>query len=186
MTIDLSNDVPMEFDRGDPSRRCAAHNRAGERCRRWAIVGGAVCATHGGRAPQVKRKARQRLEEAADRLAGELLKMATDPTVSESVRLSAIKDALDRGGVSAKTAVEVEVGPPKPWEQIMDGLAGIEGGSREEFRRSLGSANDQADVKTSPGIHLGIAVSTQTEAVGDLSEAVPSISNKRAIRRHSM
>jgi hypothetical protein len=62
--------------------------------------------------------------------------MATDPGVSESVRLSAIKDALDRGGVSAKSAVEVEVGPPKPWEQIMEGLTGVEGGSRAEFRRS--------------------------------------------------
>jgi hypothetical protein len=39
-------------------------------------------------------------------------------------------------GVSAKSAVEVEVGPRKPWEQIMDGLAVIESGSRAEFRRS--------------------------------------------------
>lgn len=62
--------------------------------------------------------------------------MATDPDVSESGRLSAIKDAVDRGGLSAKSAVEVEVGPPKPWEQIMEGLAHIEGGSRAEFRRS--------------------------------------------------
>jgi hypothetical protein len=61
--------------------------------------------------------------------------MATDPNVSESVRLSAIKDALDRAGVSAKTAVEVEVGPPKPYEQILDGLAVIESGSREAYRR---------------------------------------------------
>lgn len=131
----------MEFDRGNPARRCSAHNRAGDRCRKWAILGGTTCGTHGGRAPQVKRKARQRLEEAADRLARELLNMATDPDVAESVRLSAIKDALDRGGVSAKSAVEVEVGPLKPWEQIMDGLAmdrltKVVGGSREEFRRS--------------------------------------------------
>lgn len=62
--------------------------------------------------------------------------MATDPAVSESVRLSAIKDALDRGGVSAKSAVEVEVGPPKPWEQIMGGLTEIVAGSRDDFRRT--------------------------------------------------
>ena len=85
---------------------------------------------------EVKRKARERLEAASDRLARELLKMATDPNVSESVRLSATKDALDRGGVSAKTAVEVEVGPPKPYEQILDSLAVVESGSRAEFRRS--------------------------------------------------
>ena len=84
----------------------------------------------------MRRKAQERLEEASDRLARELLKMATDPGVSESVRLSAIKDALDRGGVSAKSAVEVEVEEPKPWEQIMSGMTQVVGGSRAEFRRS--------------------------------------------------
>jgi hypothetical protein len=107
-----------------------------------------VCDFHGAKAPQVKRKARERLEEASDTLARELLRMATDPKVSESVRLSAIKDALDRGGISAKTAVEVEVGPPKPYEQILDGLDVIESGSRAEFRRSRGIAgNEQPPVE---------------------------------------
>jgi hypothetical protein len=101
-----------------------------------------VCDFHGAKAPQVKRKARERLEEAADRLARELLRMATDPAVPESVRLSAIKDALDRGGVSAKTAVEVEVGLPKPWELIMDGVTEVVAGSRDEFRRSHGTSGE--------------------------------------------
>jgi len=101
-----------------------------------------VCDFHGAKAPQVKRKARERLEEATDRLARESLSMATDPNVSESVRLSAIKDALDRGGVSAKSAVEVEVGPRKPYEQIFDGLARIESGSRADFRRSQKLSDD--------------------------------------------
>lgn len=99
---------------------------------------------------EVKRKARERLEAASDRLARELLKMATDPNVSESVRLSATKDALDRGGVSAKTAVEVEVGPPKPYEQILDSLAVVESGSRAEFRRSRGiTGNEDPPVERS-------------------------------------
>jgi hypothetical protein len=84
----------------------------------------------------VKRKARQRLEEAADRLACQLLRMATDDDVADSVKLAAIRDALDRAGLSAKTAVEIEVGPPKPYEQILDGITVLEGGSREVFRRS--------------------------------------------------
>ena len=46
------------------------------------------------------------------------------------------RDALDRGGVSAKSSVAVEVGPPKPYEQILEGLDSVEAGSREDFRRS--------------------------------------------------
>lgn len=135
---DLSKSEPIDrWGRSaHPERRCTAHKKNGDRCANPARLGTNVCDFHGAKAPQVKRKARERLEEASDRLARELLKMATDPNVSESVRLSAIKDALDRGGVSAKTAVEVEVGPPKPYEQIMGGLSEVVGGSRAEFRRS--------------------------------------------------
>jgi hypothetical protein len=87
----------------------------------------------------VKRKARQRIEEAADRMACELLKMATDDHVADSVKLAAIRDALDRAGLAAKAAVEVEVGPPKPYQAILEH---IEAGSRAEYRRSQGIPDD--------------------------------------------
>jgi hypothetical protein len=87
----------------------------------------------------VKRKARQRIEEAADRMARELLKMAIDDNVADSVKLAAIRDALDRAGLGAKTAVEVEVGPPKPYQVILET---IEAGSRAEYRRSIGRPDD--------------------------------------------
>ena len=93
----------------------------------------------------MKAKARQRIEEAADRMACELLKMATDDNVADSVKLAAIRDALDRAGLAAKTAVEVEVGPPKPYEAILET---IEAGSRAEYRRSVGR-HDDSDIEDS-------------------------------------
>lgn len=49
------------------SRRCTATaNRTGERCKNAAIKGSNVCRVHGGSAPQVKKKAQERLDEMAD------------------------------------------------------------------------------------------------------------------------
>ena len=100
-----------------PERRCTAHKRNGDRCKNAAIRGGAVCGYHGGNAPAVKAKARLRLEMASDRLARQLLNMTTDPNVADPVKLAAIKDALDRSVLAAKTAVSVEVGV-KPFEMV--------------------------------------------------------------------
>jgi hypothetical protein len=107
-----------------------------------------VCDFHGAKAPQVKRKARQRIEEAADWMARELLKMATDDHVADSVKLAAIRDALDRAGLAARTAVSVEVGPPKPYEVVFDS---IEAGSRAEYRRSIGRPDD-SDAEYRPSL----------------------------------
>lgn len=50
------------------------------------------------------------------------------------------RDALSRAGVTEKQAIEVEVGPSKPYEAILDRLAS--GGSRAEWRRSQGIPDD--------------------------------------------
>ena len=71
--------------------------------------------------------------------------MATDDSVADSVKLVAIRDALDRAGLSAKTAVEVEVGPPKPYEAIFER---VEAGSRAEYRCSIGQ-HDETDIRDS-------------------------------------
>ena len=66
-------------------------------------------------------------------------KMATNDNVADSVKLAVIRDALDRAGLAAKNAVEAEVGPPKPYETMLDS---IEAGSRAEYRRSIGRPDD--------------------------------------------
>jgi hypothetical protein len=57
--------------------------------------------------------------------------MATDAAIPESVRLAAIRDALDRGGLGAKQAMEVEI-TAKPYELVFNAIES--GGSRAEFR----------------------------------------------------
>ena len=122
MTVEASNNAGIAWDRGNPARRCVAKSRrTGERCRRWAIRGGTVCTTHGGSTRHIKRKAQERLDNAADRMARELLGIAVSAD-SEAVRLAAVRDALDRAGMNPKTAVEVSVGP---YEQVLGGLAGV-------------------------------------------------------------
>jgi hypothetical protein len=114
--------------------RCGAHRKNGERCMKIAIRGATVCRFHGGAAGHVKRKARERLELAADRMARELLGMATGAE-SEAVKLNAIRDALDRSGLGAKTEVSVEV---RPWEQLMGDIASVATISRAEHRAQQG------------------------------------------------
>jgi len=58
-----------------------------------------------------------------------------------------LRDALDRAGLAAKNAVEVEVGPPKPYEVILES---IEAGSRAEYRRSIGRPDDSDSEWTFP------------------------------------
>lgn len=114
-------------------KRCNGHRRNGNRCQKPAMNGATVCRTHGGATRHVQRKARQRLDEAADRMARQLLKIA-DGAESESVRLAAIRDALDRAGLKAPTQVDLEVGT-KPYEQIISGIVPM---TRAESRAARG------------------------------------------------
>lgn len=120
----------------------ARSKRTGDPCNNPPVGGATVCRMHGGAAPQVRNAARVRLEMAADRMAKQLLKMAADDDVADSVKLAAIKDALDRAGLSAKTAVQVEVGPTKEYEEIL--TAAMTGGSRAESRAARGAEDPAA------------------------------------------
>jgi len=57
----------------EDSRRCTAKaNRTGEQCKNAAIKGSNVCHVHGGAAPQVEKKAQERLDEMADSVTADL------------------------------------------------------------------------------------------------------------------
>lgn len=128
--------------RPDPNRVCTARKTNGEPCTRIAIAGGNVCPAHGGKSPMIRAKARARIEAAADRMAKRVLKIAEDDDAPPAVQLAAAKDALDRAGLSAKTAVEVSV-DPKPFEQLLSGMATLTGGSRAASRADRGVDDDQ-------------------------------------------
>ena len=129
-----------------PERRCTAHKKNGERCKNAARLGGTVCGFHGGRAPAVIAKARERLALAADRMARELLGIATGAE-SEAVKLAAVKDALDRAGLGAKTEVALEL---KPWEPILADVAGVAQISRAESRARRGLPDDTPALDDEP------------------------------------
>jgi len=97
--------------------QCKAHTRSGSPCKNAPILGGEVCRMHGGAAPQVRAAAQRRLLASSDRMAKLLLDLATSAE-SEAVRLAAIKDALDRAGLTAKQQVELSLAP---WEEALQG-----------------------------------------------------------------
>jgi len=50
--------------------------------------------------------------------AGRLIEFMNDKKVPWAIRLAAARDLLDRGGVTAKTVVEVEA----PWQELIEGI----------------------------------------------------------------
>jgi hypothetical protein len=87
--------------------RCTAHRKNGNRCGAFPIRGATVCGAHGGRAPQVKLKAEQRLALMVDPVLSELYRIALQGE-SDGVRLSAGRDLLDRAGLKPTERVQTD------------------------------------------------------------------------------
>ena len=81
--------------------QCKAHTTSGRPCRNTAIHGGVVCVVHGGRAPQVMRKAAERLKEARDVALAKFLQYLgldlVDPktALDASVKLTELTETLE-------------------------------------------------------------------------------------------
>ena len=99
--------VPV-WDEATGKRRCTAKaNSTGNRCKRYPIAGGNVCAKHGASAPQVKRSARLRLAELVDPAIAALNVALNDDDVSTGDKLKAAEAVLDRAGYPRRTQVDV-------------------------------------------------------------------------------
>src|SRR6266498_136575 len=99
--------------------RCVAHNKAGQPCGAFPIHGASVCSAHGGESPQVKRRAKERMEFAADVAAKQLIEFVKSKQVPYAVRLQACRDLLDRAGLSVGTDVTVTL---RKFEESIEGI----------------------------------------------------------------
>lgn len=94
----------------DKTLQCTAMSRqSGERCKRRPHPGSMVCVMHGARAPQVKQKARERLEALVDP-AIKTLHLILKKGLDEGNAQSAVRAALgilDRCGFHPTQSIEL-------------------------------------------------------------------------------
>ena len=90
-----------------------------------------------------------------------LLEMANDKTIPEGVRLTAIRDALDRGGLNAKQEITVS---QKPYEVVLDQ---IQGGPRQI--EPVASSDIEDDPENEPGsLKARLVMRNQRDEYSDL------------------
>jgi hypothetical protein len=96
---------------------------------------------HGGAAPQVQRKAQERIAHASDIAVLQILALMQAPDTPAPVKLAAARDLLDRASLTGKTTIEVEV---PAWQQLLDGIvATVEPG---QPMRAFAEAQPELDV----------------------------------------
>jgi hypothetical protein len=80
-------------------RLCSANRTDGHPCNGPARHGATVCNSHGGMAPQVVRKAQERIFEAIDPVLTSLIAMALDGGLVPRERIAASRLVLDVAGL---------------------------------------------------------------------------------------
>jgi hypothetical protein len=81
--------------------RCNATMVNGGRCKHEAESGSVVCDQHGRAAPQVRRRAAERVIKTADEAAQKLVDWMNDDEVPFGVRAKIAQDLMDRAGLVA-------------------------------------------------------------------------------------
>ena len=88
----------------------ATSKRTKKSCRKQAIKGGTVCRMHGGGAPQVEKKARERLNDLVDPAINKLAEALEHGKLSPQA-ITAARDILDRTGYKPGVDLKVTGGP---------------------------------------------------------------------------
>jgi hypothetical protein len=102
--------------------RCNATRPNGSRCKREAEDGAVVCDQHGGAAPQVRRRAAERLIMTADQAAQSLVRMMEDTEVPFGVRAKIAQDLLDRAGLIATQVHQIIPMTEDPVMRFFEGI----------------------------------------------------------------
>ena len=102
--------------------RCNGTRPNGSRCKREAEDGAVVCDQHGGAAPQVRRRAAERLIMTADQAAQSLVRMMEDTEVSFGVRAKIAQDLLDRAGLIATQVHQIIPTTEDPVMRFFEGI----------------------------------------------------------------
>ena len=102
--------------------RCNATRANGSRCKREAEPGAVVCDQHGGAAPQVRRRAAERLIMTADQAAQSLVRMMKDTEVPFGVRAKIAQDLLDRAGLIATQVHQIIPTTEDPVMRFFEGI----------------------------------------------------------------
>jgi len=102
--------------------RCNGTLQSGKRCRREAVAGSVVCEIHGGLAPQVRRRAAERVLLTADEAIQVIKSFISDPTVPAGVRLKAAQDLADLAGLAAAQIHKIVPGTDDPVIAFFQGV----------------------------------------------------------------
>jgi len=107
-------------------RQCVRVRRNGTRCGRYASIGGFVCTSHGGKAPQIVQAARERMAFLVDPCLEVLWQVLNDPLTEDGVRVNAARVILDRAGIGPTSSVEAKVTNVSQWDPKLTAMTDTE------------------------------------------------------------
>lgn len=144
----------------DPTPMCSARSsRTGQPCKKRAVRGAAVCASHGGRAPQVRAAAGRRL--ALGEAIAELSKLGRPIEVDPAeAMLEMVYEAAGNVAALRRLVQQLQVNTIDPGTGVLEGGGGdppfMDDIDRSELGAAIASRVDPANWKAAP--HIWVAM----------------------------